>query len=258
VKSSQLCKHNSRNCAANDYIIMRNDNFLLIHGNGVHEPARIAEMVSLCKQVAGYRPMPIVFNEDDHIINMRGVFYWTNPESEFYGDTITTENMAQKDQFLEFTAPYYKKLTVISHEGLSVDNASGEPHDNGRIFKDWYVMRLPETYLLRAEAYHLKGENTNAAADINVIRNRAQATPVLPGEVDLDMILDERARELYIEDFRVSTLLRMGKFAEYLEKYNSFIISTGATIPSYMNKLPIPNAEIGANINGGLEQNPGY
>jgi hypothetical protein len=40
--------------------------FLLLHGNGVSDPARIADMVRRTRQVQGYRPMPIVFNEDDH------------------------------------------------------------------------------------------------------------------------------------------------------------------------------------------------
>jgi hypothetical protein len=40
--------------------------FLLIHGNGVEDPNRIAEMVEETRQVPGYRPMPILFNEDDH------------------------------------------------------------------------------------------------------------------------------------------------------------------------------------------------
>jgi hypothetical protein len=40
--------------------------FLLVHGNGVSDPRRIAEMVRACRAVPGYRPMPIVFNEDDH------------------------------------------------------------------------------------------------------------------------------------------------------------------------------------------------
>ena len=30
------------------------------------DPKRIAEMVRQTRQVAGYRPMPILFNEDDH------------------------------------------------------------------------------------------------------------------------------------------------------------------------------------------------
>lgn len=40
--------------------------FILIHGNAVHDPARITEMVQLTRQMKEYRPMPIVFNEDDH------------------------------------------------------------------------------------------------------------------------------------------------------------------------------------------------
>jgi hypothetical protein len=38
----------------------------LIHGNGVDDPARIAHMVRQTRAVPGYRPMPILFNEDDH------------------------------------------------------------------------------------------------------------------------------------------------------------------------------------------------
>jgi len=40
--------------------------FILIHGNGVKDPKRITEMVRQTRQVKGYRPMPILFNEDDH------------------------------------------------------------------------------------------------------------------------------------------------------------------------------------------------
>ena len=40
--------------------------FLLLHGNGVSQPSRIREMVRQTRQLQGYRPMPILFNEDDH------------------------------------------------------------------------------------------------------------------------------------------------------------------------------------------------
>lgn len=40
--------------------------YLLLHGNGVSDPARITAMVRQTRAVEGYRPMPIVFNEDDH------------------------------------------------------------------------------------------------------------------------------------------------------------------------------------------------
>lgn len=46
--------------------VVASSDFLLIHGNGVTDPARIAGMVDRTRGVAGYRPMPILFNEDDH------------------------------------------------------------------------------------------------------------------------------------------------------------------------------------------------
>jgi hypothetical protein len=46
--------------------VVRASDFLLIHGNGVSDPKRIAEMVVQTREVPGYRPMPVLFNEDDH------------------------------------------------------------------------------------------------------------------------------------------------------------------------------------------------
>jgi hypothetical protein len=46
--------------------VVRAADFLLLHGNGVNDPARIASMIDQARKVPGYRPMPILFNEDDH------------------------------------------------------------------------------------------------------------------------------------------------------------------------------------------------
>jgi hypothetical protein len=46
--------------------VVRASDFLLLHGNGVKDPARIGEMVRQTRAVPGCRPMPILFNEDDH------------------------------------------------------------------------------------------------------------------------------------------------------------------------------------------------
>src|SRR5207245_8020274 len=46
--------------------VVRAADFLLLHGNGVGDPARIADMVKKTRAVPGYRPVPILFNEDDH------------------------------------------------------------------------------------------------------------------------------------------------------------------------------------------------
>ncbi|HYP06572.1 MAG TPA: hypothetical protein VER03_10125 [Bryobacteraceae bacterium] len=46
--------------------VVKSADFLLIHGNGVKDPKRISEMVRQTRAVEGYRPKPILFNEDDH------------------------------------------------------------------------------------------------------------------------------------------------------------------------------------------------
>ncbi len=46
--------------------VVRASDFLLLHGNGVNEPGRIAQMVRATRKTPGYRPMPVLFNEDDH------------------------------------------------------------------------------------------------------------------------------------------------------------------------------------------------
>jgi hypothetical protein len=46
--------------------VVRAADFLLMHGNGVEDPGRIAAMVRRAREVPGYHPMPILFNEDDH------------------------------------------------------------------------------------------------------------------------------------------------------------------------------------------------
>jgi hypothetical protein len=56
--------------------VVRASDFLLLHGNGVKDPKKIAEMVRKTRAVPGYRPMPILFNEDDH-------FDFEKPENNF-------------------------------------------------------------------------------------------------------------------------------------------------------------------------------
>ena len=74
---------------------------------------------------------------------------------------------------------------------------------------DWYMIRIAETYLLRAEAYLGLNNTAKAAEDINVVRARAGAAPVAAGDVDIDYIMDERIRELFGEEQRWITLNRL-------------------------------------------------
>ena len=46
--------------------VVKASDFILLHGNGVGNPERIREMVIKTRQIEGYSPKPILFNEDDH------------------------------------------------------------------------------------------------------------------------------------------------------------------------------------------------
>ena len=91
-----------------------------------------------------------------------------------------------------------------------------------------------------------------------MVRGRAKATPVVAGDVNIELILDERARELCMEDFRINTLMRTNKLVEHLHKYNPQVKQQGYVLDDHLNKLPIPSSEIEANKEGGLIQNAGY
>ncbi len=62
-----------------DHIVAVSD-YVLIHGNGVKEPTRITEMVNEVRALPSYKPMPVVFNEDDH-------FNFDQPENNFVAAT---------------------------------------------------------------------------------------------------------------------------------------------------------------------------
>lgn len=81
--------------------------------------------------------------------------------------------------------------------------------DNKAYDCDWYMLRIAETYLLRAEAYLALGDKAKAADDINVLRDRANASRCTAADINIDYILDERARELLGEENRWITLNRL-------------------------------------------------
>ncbi|HVS98168.1 MAG TPA: RagB/SusD family nutrient uptake outer membrane protein [Puia sp.] len=125
--------------------------------------------------------------------------------------------------------------------------------------KDIIMMRLGETYLLQAEAQVEQGDMAGAAASINVLRTRAHAPQVTAGQMSLDFVLDERARELIGEENRRMTLMRTGTLVDRVTRLNSTSVVNPVTGISKTNLLlPIPQNEIYLNKDAVLKQNPGY
>ncbi len=133
----------------------------------------------------------------------------------------------------------------------------------GATYTDQYMARLAETYLLRAEARIKLNQPALAADDVNAVRSRAQAKPATASQMNLDYILDERARELGVEERRGLTLRRTGTLYDRVVKHNSFYAqptSNGDGI-GWQKKYDlwaIPLSAIEANTDAVIEQNPGY
>lgn len=109
-----------------------------------------------------------------------------------------------------FDVPHYKfflndpvnEANIVGSDGL-------RGATNGGI-ADWYLYRLAEAYLLRAEAKHYLNPNDGTIKDdLNIIRQRAQCTQLYQGAVTIGDIMNERARELYWEEWRNVELKRV-------------------------------------------------
>ncbi|MFH6601882.1 RagB/SusD family nutrient uptake outer membrane protein [Maribacter algicola] len=126
--------------------------------------------------------------------------------------------------------------------------------------RDFILMRLGDAYLLRAEARLAQNNTTGAAEDINVIRMRAAvpgqeaASQITAADVDLDFLLDERARELVGEGHRWWDLVRTGTLVERVRAHNP---QGAPNIQDYHTVRPIPQNQIDRTL-GGYPQNPGY
>ncbi len=186
------------------------------------------------------------FNNDmrNSPYNMQREFINNNPESVEFGQVIVPK-----------ASELYRNHFVYVQKAASPEGYPQGFDQGGRMYTDIYAIRLAETYLLRAEAHLMNGDAVNAAADINVVRSRANATPVTADEVDIDYLLDERARELVAEEPRRLTLARTGKLVERVRLYNPI---SAPSIQEYHRYWPIPQEEIDANLEADLFQNDGY
>jgi len=98
--------------------VVRTSDFLLLHGNGVHDPNRIAEMVRRTRQVPGFRGQPILFNEDDHFDFDKPTNNFVMAVSEYASWGYFDYRMKGED----FDAGYQ---SVPANWGLSADRKRG-------------------------------------------------------------------------------------------------------------------------------------
>ena len=121
---------------------------------------------------------------------------------------------------------------------------------------DFPVFRLADVYLMLAEAVVRGGEGSSrstALGYVNDLRRRAfgnDSGNITDGQLTADFILDERARELYLECVRRTDLIRYGKFttSSYLWQWKGGVMN-GQAVDNKYNIYPIPSTELTANPN---------
>lgn len=184
-----------------------------------------------------------------------------------YGDLATSTDVRSKLFWTQGHVPDMDsdskgigyKQWIKGYPSIKFTNLRSEGNSEATQFAstDFPLFRLADIYLIYAEA-HLRGGGGNdlvALGYVNAVRSRSNANEVT--SIDLDFILDERARELNLEGHRRTDLIRFGKFTggEYKWPWKGND-QNGVAIPDHYKLYPIPFTAIDANSN--LKQNPGY
>lgn len=156
------------------------------------------------------------------------------------------------------------------------DDAAADFTNKSNDYRDIVLFHVSDMYLIAAEAYLMAGQNAQALDKINAVRGRAglpalasfsayQPEYTTTGSFtikDIDLILDERARELYAEGHRWMDLRRTKQLVRYNIQFSEYI-SSEAAMANNKGEIkwyrPIPANEISANTGiNNEDQNPGY
>lgn len=167
-------------------------------------------------------------------INMSTLFYtYAHPQS---GSYVYKPNPAAMTMFEP--GDLRAEISVDTYEGLDVVNK----YPSGQKGTDpLMVSRLAELYLISAEAQGLAG--ITRLNELRAARGH-DAVSASTDEEYLDLILEERRRELFAEGFRWVDLVRTGKAREVLGIQDREVV------------MPIPETEL--LLNEKLKQNDDY
>ncbi len=207
-----------------------------------------------------------LLNEDPNDDRRNGSYYIfeylyndeeTLPAGKTIGDPLDlyTNDPSDQNEFML----YYRRQNPGVVKFLDAD---AEPTDRNH-YKNIMVYRLAETYLIGAEAHMMLANEAKALEYLNTVRNRANTASV--ASIDLQAILDERARELAFEGQRWYTLKRTGKLYEFLlDHMNNDNMNESypegnpkEILREYMENWPIPPQQIDL-LGPNYPQNEGY
>lgn len=196
--------------------------------------------------------------------------YFPHYDEEFT-ETDSLAIMAEHPNAIIVTREYWKQdIENVGGKGIFpmiwkfFDSTAPWPSNNQSYTgtRDIFLFRLAETYLIAAEAYLQLGNSSTVAERLNAVRQRAaiigheSEMTIAASEIDINVILDERARELAGEYKRWTDLKRTNTLIERTLKYNNLAGKTNK-MDSHILLRPIPQSVIDQD-SGEVEQNPGY
>jgi len=171
---------------------------------------------------------------------------------KLFWDNVTSGGDQQKsiDDIGEFTNGF----GFMKFRNVNSDGTPGK--EMGFVDTDFPMMRYADVLLMAAEC-----EKNGSAVDgytgykgLNEVRARAGLAPITaPTDTD---ILNERGRELYMECWRRSDLIRFGLFTSGYNWQWKGNVKDGQDVDAYRALFPIPSQDLQANNN--LSQNEGY
>ena len=168
------------------------------------------------------------------------------------GQTLEINDMSNFNDGYAIT-----RFKNITSAGVQGSDKTGDFVDN-----DFPMFRLADVYLMYAEAVLRGGTGGSTAQALqyfNALRERAYGSSAgNVASLSLDLILDERARELCWEGHRRTDLIRYGRFttAAYLWPWKGNV-KDGRAVEDRFNLFPIPSSDLVANPNL-VKNNPGY
>jgi len=221
--------------------------------NTTNYPTEDVDLYGVSGGWAGMRTTSVMV---DHFSDGVAVPYTEDPRGVFYtnGQTLAIADVLDFAQ--GYAVPKFSNLTSTGQKGSNVTHCD----------TDYPLFRLADAYLMYGEAVLRGGTgDLNAATNyFNLLRERAYGSTagnISVGTIDLDLILDERVRELHWEGTRRIDLIRYGYFSNRIPGSERLWPwkggeADGVSVNKHLEIMPIPSSDLEANPN--LVQNDGY
>lgn len=181
------------------------------------------------------------FGDINETADSRAMFY-TDGQEQYFSGAIDNQSEGY----------FYEKFSNLTDEGVAASNSAATGCST-----DYPMLRLADVYLMAAEAL-LRGGSGISREDalelVNQVRLRAynndESGKITDSELTLEFILDERARELYLESVRRTDLIRFGLFTSdaYIWQWKGGTLD-GRSVNERYNIYPIPDTDLTANPN---------